>query len=301
MHTFPVGRSGRQYLLTWIVIVGMFLSGCARQKKDPDPPLPIPLPSVELSSIPSEKPSGTKKQTDPPPLLLPPSEELRSQLAKIRISKRRVQPEVEFSKPVTAGEGAMKGAGTGLARSVLVFPYMPMMIGLAPVFMDVESTLGVQKSQPEAKIKEFEQTFRTTIQELEFSQILRQYVADRIRTLQLSEITGPTDPAAVIVIEIVVGKIRLYQDFWSAPHTFAFAGSTRLLRASDGKELYSHAFTTTGQEFPIDVWLKMDAAKLRREVDRCCRELAESIVEEVFLLYLPEKNFMLYQSEKQKE
>ena len=51
----------------------------------------------------------------------------------------------------------------------------------------------------------------------------------------------------------------------------------------------------------LEEWLAGDATKLRQEVDRCCRELAESIVEEIFLLYLPEKEFLFFRPEKQEE
>lgn len=305
MGTLLASRSGWRHLLTWITIVALFLPGCAKQKKGPGPPQPIPLPSVEISAIPPGKPIEPSKQTGPPPLLLPPSEELRSQMGKIRISDRRVQPEFEFNKPVGAGEGAMKGAGLGLGASLSGCGYGLILcagtLALAPIFLVAGTYYGVQESQPEAKVEEFEQTFKSTIQKLEISQILRQQVADRIQALKVSEITGLSDPAAPITLEVVVKKIRLYHSDWFAPHILSFTGSTRLLRATDGKELYSHAFTTTGQQLPLAEWLAGDAAKLRQEIDRCCRELAELIVEEVFLLYLPEKNFLLYLPEKQKE
>jgi len=297
MHTFPVGRSEWLYLLTCIALITLFLPGCARQNKDPDPPQPVPLPSVKISAQSSGEPDRPRKKNGSPPLLLPPSEELRSQLGKIRISDRRVQPEFEFNRPVGAGEGALKGAGFGLVASpfLLLNPFYIFWVPAAPI---VTTVRGVQESQPKAKVEEFEQTFRTTIQELNVPHILRQQIADRIQALHLSEVSGPSDPAAPITLEIVVYKIRLYHDFFLDPHIFSFTGSTRLLRATDGKELYSHAFTTTGQELPLEEWFAGNAAKLRQEVDRCCHELAELIVEEVFLLYLPDKNFLLYQPEK---
>lgn len=306
MHTLLSSRNGWHYLVTCITVLALLLPGCAKpEKKDVDPTPPIPLPSVELSVIPAEKPSGPPKQTGSPPLLLPPSEELRLQIGRIRFSDRREQPELEFSKPVGAGEGAAKGAGMGLLSSLGAMQAGPVGLFLVPVIapftMAYGTVLGVQESQPEAKIEQFENTYRTTIQELNVSQILRQHVAERIRVLQVCEITGASEPAALVTLEIVVKKIRLYHIDWFAPHTFAFTGSTRLLRTTDGEELYSHAFTTTGRNLPLEEWFVADAAKLRQEVDRCCRELAESIVEEIFLLYLPEKEFLFFRPEKQEE
>ncbi len=90
-------------------------------------------------------------------------------------------------------------------------------------------------------------------------------------------------------MEIAVTKIILYHVDWFAPHKLAINGSTRLIRAADNMELCSHLFVTTGQEFPFDEWLAEDAAKLRKEVERNCHELAERIVEEMFLLNLPQE------------
>jgi hypothetical protein len=261
MHTLLVSKSGWHQLLTCITIVALFLSGCA--------------------------------DSGPPPLPPPPSEELRSQLGKIRISEGSEQLEMAVNKPVTnRGEGAAKGALLGLGESFAtglglgqVNPAAIALIPiLAPVFVVKGTVEGVQESQPEAEVKEFEKTFRTTIEELNVPETLRQSVADRISALQISEVTGPSDQEAPIIMEIVVKKIELNQSYWFDPYNLFITESTRLIRVADGMELYSHSLRNeyTGHTFSLDVWLAEDAAKLRQEVERSCHDLAVQIVTEIF-------------------
>ena len=257
VHTLLLGRNGRQYLVTCIAVLALLLHGCAKpEKKDANPTLLIPPPFVVLSVVSAEKPNGPPKQTGPPPLLLPPSEELRSQMGRIRISGGKKQPELDFSKPFGAGEGAMKGAGLGLGQSLSGLgsgnPLIAAgMIIFSPAFIVVQAVQGVQKSYPEAKIKEFDKTFRTTIQKLNVPQTLRQHVADNIKSRKVSEVTEASDPTPLITLEIVIKEIKLSHDHWTKPHTFALAGTTCLLQSTNNKELYSHGFTTTGQDLPL--------------------------------------------------
>lgn len=250
MHTLLVSKSGWHHLLTCITIVALFLSGCANSR--------------------------------PPPLPPTPSKELRLQLGKIGISVGSVQFEIAVTKPVTGtGEGATAGAIRGLAMG-LETSATPIVI-LTPIFMVIESVKGVRIAYPEAKVKELDKTFRATIQNLNVPGALRQSVADRIRILKVSEVTGPSDQAASITMEVVVKKIEFYQgEDRFGPHSLFITESTRLIRAADGMELYSHSFQNVSVEYPFDEWFAMDAVKLRQEVERICRELAERIVDDIF-------------------
>lgn len=250
MPTLFVRKSGWHQLLTCIAIVASFLSGCAKYV----PPSPPPTTSKEL----------------------------RSQLGKIGISDGSAQFEIAVTKPVTgAGEGAATGAFRGLAMG-LETSATPIVI-LTPVFMVIESVKGVRMAYPEAKFKEFDKTFRATIQELNVPEILRQSVADSIRISKVSEITEPSDQAALITLGVVVKKIELHQsENRFGPHGLFITESARLIRAADGTELYSYSFRNSSEEYPFEVWVTMDAVKLRQEVEGICHKLAEQIVDDIF-------------------
>jgi hypothetical protein len=212
-------------------------------------------------------------------------------LGRIRISDGSVHSEVEFFKPDGVVMGAMKGAGYGLVGSLETLQMGPAIVLFAPAYMVYGIARGakdVQKSPPETKVKEFEKTFRATIQNLNVPETLRKSIADRIHDLKASEVTGPSDQAASVIMEVVVKRIEFSQEYFYGPHSLFITESTRLIRAADGMELYSHTITATGMELPFDNWLSEDAEKLvRQEVERNCHKLAVRIVDEIF--YRPEE------------
>jgi hypothetical protein len=57
---------------------------------------------------------------------------------------------------------------------------------------------------------------------------------------------------------------------------------TRLIRTTDGKEIYSQEFEYKSQKLNSTDWLNDDAQLLREEIDHCFNELPRQIVEELF-------------------
>lgn len=250
MHTLLVSRNEWHHLLTCIAVVALFLSSCA---------------------------SG------PPPIPPTPSKELRSQLKKIQVSDCKIQPEVDISKPFGAGEGASKGFGFGLLAGLEGLQLGPVVVIYAPISAVRGIVKGIESSQPKAKVEEFDKKIRATIQELNVPETLRQKVAAVIRWRKASEITGPSDQAASIIMEVVVTKINLGDsEWWTTPHRLFITERTRLIRATDGKELYNNSFGTGGQAYTFDEWFAMDAAKIRKEVEGICHDLALWIVDDIF-------------------
>lgn len=77
-------------------------------------------------------------------------------------------------------------------------------------------------------------------------------------------------------------------DMWyiNPPLRFVMTERTRVIRAADVAEVYTHRLTWRGQLRSLDDWVARDVAAVREEAKRACRDLAESLVDEVFLLYL---------------
>ena len=253
MSTKIVSKSGWHHLLSCFGIVALFLTGCA---------------------------SG------PPPL---PSESLRSQLKKIRISNCRVQPEVEFIEPIGAVEGGAKGFGFGFLAGFEGFMLGPVGIVTVPAYAIYGMFKGVEAYQPKAKVEKFEKTYRTNINKINVNDILRLSVAERIHSLKVSEITEPSDQTAPIIMETVVTKITIGDTLWNTPPRLSIIQRTRLIKAADGLELYNHSFGKSGEEYKFDYWLKMDAVEMRKEIEHISSKLAEQIVDEIFISVRPEK------------
>jgi hypothetical protein len=66
---------------------------------------------------------------------------------------------------------------------------------------------------------------------------------------------------------------------------------TRLIRTSDGKEIYSKEFEYKSSKYRSAEWFDTDARLLREEIDICFKELPKQIVEELF-----EKNLFKFSS-----
>jgi hypothetical protein len=233
-----------------------------------------------------------RRQHLPPP----PSEGLRSQLGTVELTGNHMQTALVFTTPAKgAGEGAARGAGLGAVGSIGVGAELGRGEGLflgilvAPVAALVGAVAGAISAESAAKIEQQEKTFRVALEELRVAEVLSGHVADRLRE-------RPSTPGGRVgseggtstILEVVVEKVGLLGSAGiKPPLTFVLTERTRLIRASDGTELYGHWLTYRGRTRSLDAWLSEDAAMLREEAARACRELAERIVDEVFLLYLP--------------
>ncbi len=224
-----------------------------------------------------------RRQLLPPP----PSEDLRAQLGRVRLSEGDMQTAVVFSGfPKGAGEGAAAGAGAGALLTIyysskLFGPFGSVGIFLAPVGALVGAVGGAVSAEPTATVEEKETAFRVAMEELKVPETFRHGVADRLPERTPTP-GGPvsSDEPATTILEVVVERFGLEGG------RFTLTERTRLIRSSDGAELYSHWLTYRGLFRPLDDWVSQNHLRLREEAARACRELAERLVDEVFFLYM---------------
>jgi hypothetical protein len=263
----PFGRKARLHLsLALIAVVAITHSGCGIGDK---------LRRMEL----------------PPP----PSEDLRSQLGRVRLSEGGMQTAVVLTAPANgAGAGMARGAVLGFRETVVrgfsAGQLGAFIIPLAPVGALVGAVAGAVSAEPAAKVEEKEAAFRVAMEELKVPETFRRCVADRLPE-RTSTPGGPvsSDEPATTILEVVVEQFGLegFELLTNPPVRFTLTERTRLIRASDGTELYGHWLTYRGQPRTLVDWVSQNGARLREEAARACRELAERLVDEVFLLYLP--------------
>ncbi len=264
----PFGRKARLHLsLALIAVVVITHSGCAI--------------------------GDTMRRLYLPP---PPSEDLRSQLGRVRLSDGGMQTAVLFTAPAKgAGAGMARGAGLGplytIGGGALGGGYgVGLGILLAPVGALVGAVVGAASAEPAAKVEEKEAAFRVAMEELKVPETFRRCVTDRLpeRTSTPGGRVSSDEPASTI-LEVDVEQVGLdgFGLEINPSLRFVLTERTRLIRASDGTELYGHWLTYRGQFRPLDDWVSQNAARLREEAARACRELAERLVDEVFLVYLP--------------
>jgi hypothetical protein len=238
--------------------------------------------------VPGGGPDDPRREHLPPP----PSEDLRSQIrGRFRLSGGGDPPTaLQLSGPARgAGQGAARGALLGgLVPGVLcevgplcVFYWFP----LFPVGALVGSVVGAIWAPSVAQVEEEERALRLAMEK--FPETFARRVADTLVTS-----VGPTsqDGSASTILEVVIERFGLDGPpgvpLINPPLAFFVTERTRLIRASAGTELYGHWLTYRGRERPIEYWTSQNYAMLREEAERASRELAERLVDEVFLLYL---------------
>jgi hypothetical protein len=160
---------------------------------------------------------------------------------------------------------------------------------LIPPAALVGAVVGAARAEPAAKVEEQEKAFKAAMEELKVSETFHRCVGDRLR--ELTSAPGSRvmfeEPTSTI-LEVVVEQLGLAGgERINPPLSFVLTERTRLIRASDGTELYGHWLTYRGRPRPLEDWFVQDSMLLREETERACRELAERLVDEVFLLYLP--------------
>lgn len=233
-----------------------------------------------------------RRQHLPPP----PSERLRSELGTVRLSDVRTEDStVVFSGPAKgAGEGAARGAGMGGVATIAVGAAgggygVIAGIFLAPVGAVVGAVAGAVSAESAATIEAKERPLRAAMQDLRFPETFHACVADSLRERNPAP-DGPArahEPAST-VLEVLVERFGLEGlGGINPPLSFILTERTRLIRASDGVELYGHWLTYRGRPRSLDEWVSESPYVLRQEAARACRDVAERLTEEVFFLYLP--------------
>jgi len=263
--------------------------------------------------------SGCTSSVDPRLVHLPPppSEKLRSQFGAVRLTAGGSDAAMLFaSPPKGAGEGAARGAriaflaflGVGSRpgvealvpqKQVAVAPFVSVssydaanlvIIALAPVAAVVGGVFGAIVADPAAKVEAQEAVIRTAMRELTIQETFRTCVSTAVREQAPHvALTSSEAESAPTVLEVTVEQVGLYgaETALKPPLRFIMTERTRVIRSSDGAEVYAHWLTWRGQTRPLDAWVAQEGRLLKEEAGRACRDLAERLVDEVYLVYLP--------------
>ena len=241
--------------------------------------------------------SGCASRMDPRHVRLPPppTEAQRAQLGTVTIMAGPAGTVPIFTAPAKgAGAGALRGAGLGsgltIAGGAVAGPYGVLLgILLAPVGAVVGSVVGAANAESAAQVEEKEAAIRKTMEELKIQETFRGCVMSAIHEQSPHTVLVPQESHdASTILEITVEKFGLDAP-WSIdpPLIFVMTAHTRLVRASDGTEMYGDWLSYHGRPHPLGDWVAEEGALLREEAGRACSSLAERLVDEVFLLYLP--------------
>ncbi len=204
-----------------------------------------------------------------------------------------------FKGPATGGlEGAWRGMRIGFVDPILVgaklsgpgsgaIPFLAG-VGLAPVGALMGGVVGAVAAQPKAKMEEKGAVIRTALNELKIQEAFSGCASSALRERAPHIARGSEGESSSTMLEVTVETFGLDGDSWmiNPPLRLVMTERTRMIRASDGAELYTHRFTWRGQLRPLDDWVAQAPTLLKKEAGWACQSLAESLVDEVFFLYL---------------
>lgn len=256
------------------------------------------------------------------PYILPPTppEEVKAQLGVVGVVSACFPPEITFREPMGKGAGMATGAAGGaliMIETGIITGFEPpasdpraslvwvaAWMALAPVGAVVGGVKGAAEGVSPEKRKAARETVDAVCMGVKFQEMMRDCVIQvgreqtRRPLIALQE-GGPTADGEQVsyrhlgakgidtVLEVSLLKFGLEGEGINPPLALTMTERTRLIRAADGKVLYDHRLTYSGAKRKFVDWANDNAQPLREELERCRRHLAERIIEEVFLLYVP--------------
>ena len=247
------------------------------------------------------------------------SNEVRAQLGTVGIVPAKFRPEADLSVPA---KGWLAGAGRKSAiwgGKGLAFPYnlgmggncRESLCGLFILTLVVTAgtigglsggVVGAIQAEPSKKVSHDEEVIATVIASMKMQESLCSRVEQVAQSRTLDHFVvvadqGPTAPEEKnsygslaekgidTVLEIAIPRIALAGDWDINPSLqFQMNSHIRLIRTTDGKELYDSSSEYKGISLSFSNWADNDAKPFFKELEKAYQFLAERIVWEVFIL-----------------
>ncbi len=241
----------------------------------------------------------------------PPPESTRAELGKVVITPALFPPQSNirlFAKGTAAGaaRGAAAGATAGLAGAgtfaaagaleAVIAPYLAVV--MVPAMATGSAYLGAQSAVSGQDAAALEAAVEHNLAALEVPDMLARSIAQAARLDAGRDITmfpsaGPTTPQAAPdyrslgksgadnVLEVAATKVG----FTGGKRLrFYLVARVRLLHVADGSQRYEREFVYQSDTYPARLWAKDRASLFQAELTRAYTSLAQSVVDQVFLL-----------------
>lgn len=249
-----------------------------------------------------------------------PSKETRASFGTVGVVSPCTEFKGDFGAPTSGkGAGAAKGAGMGAAVGFLApaagaaggnNPSQAVLgaalgVVLFPVFAIGGTIYGVAAAWPKETIKEAEDSIGDVLKTVDIQQEMRDgvfKVASEMTSCNVVPIIASfaeSPPPAgeyvsyrdlkasgldtALVVEVTGFRFSGTGLAIDPPLSVNLEVKARLVRCSDGKELYANTFTYSGQLKTYLEWAGDEAKPFREEISRACELLSHQIVKEALL------------------
>ncbi len=258
--------------------------------------------------------SGCATMHRPTPMTPQQVDALKARLGKIGVVAARYVPKAEIQVPAKgAGQGAAKGAAVGAMAPIellsngscsgsLGCALLPV---VAVMLMPVGAVVGGVGGAITADTAEAVSERETKINEAMSTLRMQEHMRDRfsVRLMELKAFDAATvengGPVAEgqnadyrqmkstgidTVNEIVVQKLTLKGEGKVHPDlAVQLSVKSRVVSAADNAEVYAGHYACSSNKDKFEVWAAQDARKLQDEIDRCYNDVAQQIVQDIYV------------------
>jgi len=240
----------------------------------------------------------------------PPSEPARAEWGRVVVVPARYPPQSNIrifavGKGAGAGKGAVAGSATGVAGTgafaaagaleAVIAPYLAVV--MVPAMAAGGAYLGGQAAMSDQDAAALEGSVRRNLTTLQVPGTLARAISetaeqDAGRRLPLLADAGPAAPESLpgygalarqtdSVLEVVATQVGFSG---GKRLRFYLVARIRVVRVSDSMQLYQREFVYQSDEYRARLWGENQAALFQVELQRAYASLADSVVEQLFLL-----------------
>lgn len=234
------------------------------------------------------------------PMTAEQSEQLKSRLGAIAVVSARFTPKLEIQTPAKGALGGAKaGASAGAevttggdGRAILLAPFTAAVGGVAGAVMadsakDVnERETIIKKAIAELKTQEtIRDSFLKTVQEKTKFQFVLEEGHGPTTDGELPDYRDMKEKGITTIHEITVKQFGLKGEGKINPDLSLYMIlQVRLINLANNAELFKDTFTYVGEKHKFAEWAANDAQLFRQEFDRCYQNLAENMMQGIYIL-----------------
>ncbi len=241
----------------------------------------------------------------------PPAESVREEWGNLVVAPARFAPQSNIRNfAVGKDEGVTKGAAAGSAAGAvttlafaatdtleaIIAPYLAVI--MVPTMAPSGAAAGSQAAITEQEAAELENYVQQNLTALQVPETLARTIIttakqDSEQQLPMLTDVGPKTAEAksdyktlaqqgvVTVLEVIPTEAGFHG---GKQLSFYLKAMIHVVRVKDGKHLYQREFVYQSDDYDANLWAENHAALLQAELQRAYASLAESVVENVFLL-----------------
>lgn len=234
------------------------------------------------------------------PMTAEQSEQLRLRLGAIAVVSASFTPKLELQTPAKGALGGVKaGASAGAevttggdGRAILLAPFTAAVGGVAGAIMadsakDVnEREAIIKKAIAELKTQEtIRDSFLKTVQEKTKFQFVLEEGHGPITDGELPDYRDMKEKGITTIHEITVKQFGLKGEGKINPDLSLYMIlQARLVNLINNAELFKNTFAYEGEKHKFAEWSANDAQLFRQEFDRCYQNLAENMMQGIYIL-----------------